>query len=145
MDNTLPPGFKEEDQIVFGITDGGLFHLKLNRPEKKNACSYEMYDTTKRCMDFARNSPDVKVVIMYGANGSFCAGNDFMSMMSSDPPTIDDTLLMFESWLEYPKPIVYFIQGCCVGLPATLSSFVDFIYCSDDAFFLTPFMTLNLC
>ncbi len=42
----LPEGFKEENNIVYGVKDG-LMHVKLNRPEKKNALYPEMYSTIR--------------------------------------------------------------------------------------------------
>lgn len=36
------------------------------------------------------------------------------------------------------------MQGCCIGIFATLMSHADFIYCSEDSFILTPFQTTNL-
>jgi enoyl-CoA hydratase/carnithine racemase len=47
MESKLPPGFKEEHNIVYGITDNGLLHIKLNRPEKKNALYPEMYEVIR--------------------------------------------------------------------------------------------------
>ena len=42
----LPEGFKEENNIVYGVKDG-LMHVKLNRPEKKNALYPDMYSTIR--------------------------------------------------------------------------------------------------
>jgi enoyl-CoA hydratase/carnithine racemase len=38
------------------------------------------------------------------------------------------------------KPIVVVVRGGAVGIWFTALSLVDFIYCSPDAFFMTPFM-----
>ena len=36
----LPEGFLLEDNIIHGITQDGLLHVKLHRPEKKNAMTF---------------------------------------------------------------------------------------------------------
>lgn len=46
--------------------------------------------------------------------------------------------------MRFPKPIVFMVTGCCLGVAATLSASADFVYCSENSFFQTPFMTLNL-
>ena len=44
----LPPGFVEEHNIVYGTSEeGALLHIKLNRPEKKNALYPEMYEVIR--------------------------------------------------------------------------------------------------
>lgn len=42
------------------------------------------------------------------------------------------------------KPLYVFLQGCCIGIFASLMSHADFIYCTEDAFILTPFQMTNL-
>lgn len=44
----LPPGFVEEHNIIYGISDGCLLHIKINRPEKKNAFHPDMYETIRK-------------------------------------------------------------------------------------------------
>jgi len=43
----LPPGFTEQNNIIYGVSDGCLLHIKIHRPEKKNAFLSEMYETIR--------------------------------------------------------------------------------------------------
>ena len=81
---------------------------------------------------------------MYGTNGSFSAGNDVMSFMNNEPPSPEYVESMLWDNATFDKPVIYFVQGCCVGVITTMVAFADFVYCSEDAFFLMPFMSLNL-
>ena len=144
MEQSLPEGFKEEHNVVHGISDGGLLHIKIHRPEKKNALYPEMYKVIYEQLDMGAQNEQVKVVLVYGSNGNFSAGNDVNSFLSNDPPPMQVAIDMIWKYVTYPKPLVFFVQGCCVGIIAALSSWADFVYCSEDAYFLIPFMSLNL-
>eukprot|EP00347_Sterkiella_histriomuscorum_P018299 403346038 len=140
----LPDGFKIECNIIFGCTEEGLFHIKLHRPKKKNALSRDMYHKLHDLLVYANKLEEARVVLVYGANGDFCAGNDMQDFLNREPecPVRMNNLMMAFATLE--KPLYFFIQGCSVGITATYVTHADFAYCSEDAFFYTPFMSLTL-
>ena len=150
MDNSsgevkLPAGFKQEHNIVYGLSDNDcLLHIKINRPEKKNALYPEMYEVIRTQVSAARTDDRIKAILVYGAGGNFSAGNDVMSFMNNEPPTPEYVSEMLWDNATFDKPVFYFVQGCCVGVITTMVAFADFVYCSDDAFFVIPFMSLNL-
>lgn len=81
---------------------------------------------------------------MYGAKGVFCAGNDlenFLELEAWSPERVSDYVFQF---VTLTKPFYVLMQGCCIGIIATLMSHADFIYCSEDTFVLTPFQSTNL-
>lgn len=92
----------------------------------------------------ARTDDRIKAILVYGAGGNFSAGNDVMSFMNNEPPKPEDVEEMLWRNVTFDKPVFYLVQGCCVGVIATMVAFADFVYLSDDAFFLIPFMSLNL-
>lgn len=141
---TLPEGFKLENHIIFGCTPEGLFHIKLHRPNKKNALKREMYHKLCELLLLTNKLEEARVVLVYGANGDFCAGNDMQDFMTKEPesPYRMNNLMMAFATLE--KPLYFFVQGCSVGITATYVTHADFAYCSEDAFFYTPFMGLRL-
>jgi enoyl-CoA hydratase/carnithine racemase len=55
----------------------GVLHIRLNRPEKFNAMSDEMFDALLAAAEDARDSTDLRAVVLSGAGKSFCAGLDF--------------------------------------------------------------------
>jgi enoyl-CoA hydratase/carnithine racemase len=44
-------------------------------------------------------------------------------------------------FMNLKKPLYVYIKGFAVGMMVTLLAFADFIYATDNAFFLTPFMS----
>jgi enoyl-CoA hydratase len=59
--------------------------VTMNRPERRNALSAEMMRGMSQAWDEANADPDVRVVILTGAGGAFCAGADLTAMSESAP------------------------------------------------------------
>lgn len=61
--------------LEYTVTDG-VGTILLNRPHRKNAFTFDMLDAWAEALRSARTDPDVRVVLVTGAGGSFCAGVD---------------------------------------------------------------------
>ena len=59
--------------------------VTMNRPEAKNALSGPMMDTMREAWDRVNDDPEIRVAILTGAGGAFCAGADLKAMSSSHP------------------------------------------------------------
>src|SRR5262249_36051284 len=55
----------------------GVLHVELNRPDKRNAVSDEMFDELGEAAEAARDDADLSAIVLSGAGRSFCAGLDF--------------------------------------------------------------------
>ncbi|WP_269079066.1 enoyl-CoA hydratase-related protein [Marinobacter similis] len=55
---------------------GGVLHLVINRPEKKNALTRSMYNALAEAVTKANQDTDVSAIVLSGAGGVFTAGND---------------------------------------------------------------------
>jgi enoyl-CoA hydratase len=74
-----------EDQHLLVERDGHVLVLTMNRPERRNALSPSMMTKMSECWDEVNANPDIWVVILTGAGGSFCAGADLQAMTQSHP------------------------------------------------------------
>ena len=63
-------------ELVLKEKTGGVLTLTLNRPEKKNALTPEMYRAIGEAIDAAPDDPEVRCVLIRGNGDMFCAGND---------------------------------------------------------------------
>jgi enoyl-CoA hydratase len=64
---------------------GHVLVLTMNRPEAKNALSGPMMQIMTEAWDRVDSDPDIRVAILTGAGGAFCAGADLKAMGSSHP------------------------------------------------------------
>ena len=56
--------------------DGNIATITLNRPEKKNAMSWVMFNEIRDVFERAAVEPEVRCVVLTGAGGAFCSGAD---------------------------------------------------------------------
>lgn len=59
---------------------GGVLSITLNRPEVRNAMSLAMVNELTQVLAQAEQDPSVRVVVLRGAGGHFCAGGDLQDM-----------------------------------------------------------------
>jgi isohexenylglutaconyl-CoA hydratase len=76
------------ESIALSFADGVL-HLMLNRPETRNAMNPQMLAEIGAAFDAIKDRLDVRVVVLRGAGGHFCAGADLKSLGSAPKPTGD--------------------------------------------------------
>ncbi len=56
--------------------DGRVLSITMNRADKKNALTHEMYAAMADALQRAHEDPQIRCVIITGAGDSFTAGND---------------------------------------------------------------------
>ncbi|WP_432430285.1 crotonase/enoyl-CoA hydratase family protein [Salinilacustrithrix flava] len=64
---------------------GHTLVVTMNRPEAKNALSGEMMQIMGEAWDEVNSNPDIRVAVLTGAGGAFCAGADLKGMTKSHP------------------------------------------------------------
>lgn len=129
------------------VTDGGAVRtIRLNRPEKKNALTLAMYGDISRAMREADADDKIRCLMIAGAPGIFCAGNDIVDFLGAaaggglDPRALD----FLHALAESRKPLVAAVDGAAVGIGTTLLLHCDYVVASRAATLSTPFLKLGL-
>ena len=65
--------------------DGPVLIVTMNRPDARNALSPDMLRIMSEAWDEVNANPDIRVAILTGAGGAFCAGADLKAMTRSHP------------------------------------------------------------
>jgi enoyl-CoA hydratase len=73
------------DQHLLVERDGSVLIITMNRPERRNALSPSMMDGMSAAWDEVNANPDIRVAILTGAGGCFCAGADLQAMTETHP------------------------------------------------------------
>jgi enoyl-CoA hydratase/carnithine racemase len=126
--------------------DGGVLEVMLNRPKKKNALTFAMYDALVEALRVAHENPQVRVMMLSAAGDCFCAGNDindFLSNATIDPAS-SPGVRFIEALVRLEKLLVVGVQGAAVGIGSTMLLHADLVYASEAAQFSTPFVKLGL-
>jgi len=55
---------------------GHALHIRLDRPDKRNAVTRSMYEAMTEAIAIAEVDPAIRAVLFSGAGDAFCAGND---------------------------------------------------------------------
>src|SRR5258708_8853930 len=70
------------DQVLVS-DDGAVRTIRMNRPDKKNALTAVMYDAMAEAIETAGGSPGIGSILIAGAPGAFCAGNDLQDFLKA--------------------------------------------------------------
>jgi enoyl-CoA hydratase len=73
------------DQHLLAERDGPVLVLTMNRPERRNALSPSMMQAMGEAWDEVNANPDIRVAVLTGAAGTFCAGADLQAMTQAHP------------------------------------------------------------
>jgi enoyl-CoA hydratase len=130
--------------------NGPVGTLWLDRPEKRNAMSQEMWTGFPAAISELGNNPDIRAVIIAGRGKSFCAGLDISSlgdtMDQSVPPSGAvanlrqmEVTRSFQDGItaiaKCPVPVIAAVHSHCVGAGIDLITACDIRIASADAIF----------
>jgi len=119
--------------------------IRLNRPEKMNAITRDMYAGLTSALNEAAGDFGVRTVVITSEGDHFTAGNDIKDFMAN-PPTEEssDVARFLASLLEFPKPLIAAVKGNAVGVGTTMLLHCDIVIASPNANFSMPFTSLGL-
>ena len=127
-------------------TREGIFTIRFNRPEKKNALSQAMYAAAADGLRLADGDDSVRVILLSGTHDCFTSGNDLADFLQSPPSGTESPVMQFLIAIsEARKPIVAAVAGAAVGIGTTMLLHCDLVYAGAGAMFQLPFVSLGLC
>jgi enoyl-CoA hydratase/carnithine racemase len=126
---------------------GAVLTIRLNRPDKKNALTRDMYRGMAAGLHTAASDDAVHVVLLAGG-ADFTAGNDigdFAKAGDRDPKDPGAAFDFLEAILAFQKPVVAAVRGNAVGIGTTMLLHCDVVVASETARLMMPFTRLALC
>ena len=119
-----------EHHIRYEIDGDGIATLTIDRPEKRNAMTYAMLRAFTERVGEAGTDDKVRVLVVTGSGGAFCAGTD-LADLSSVPGESRGTRGRADEGHKWwpltlcPKPVIGAIDGYAVGMGAEFTSQCD--------------------
>lgn len=130
----------------------GVGIITLNRPEKLNTFSVQVFHDLQEIFSSAENEQSVRVLLIKGAGASFSAGGD-MEMLKylgsfQEEALLQDAiakLIKLAAQLNYLEiPSIAAVQGYCLGVGLSFASLCDIRLASKNAIFGTEFVAMGL-
>jgi methylglutaconyl-CoA hydratase len=121
--------------------DGPLAVITLNRPEKRNAISYELIEDVLCALDEVAIST-AQILILTGSGKAFCSGMDLDNLRSITGRTAEENRAdsatmarLFRELYEYPKVTIAAVNGPAIAGGCGLATLCDFTLASTEAKF----------
>jgi len=141
----------DPSDLVLFEARGPAAWLTINRPDRRNALSTEVIDALLAGLDRARETPDVRCVVLTGSGErAFCAGADLTSTMAADAGRvvqheqrgrIGDLLMAI---CRHPQPVVARVNGVALAGGFGLMLACDLVLAADDVEVGTPEVDVGL-
>ena len=115
--------------------------ITLNRPEKRNAVSFELVSELLAALDEIEKSP-AQVVIITGAGKAFCAGLDLEELKGLLGKTHDENVRdsqrmaqIFRRIYDFPRPTIAAVNGAAIAGGTGIATMCDFTLAVPEAKF----------
>lgn len=146
--NTTPDIMQDSSSFIQSnkTGQGSVLVVTLSRPSALNALSRSMMQQLFRELRTAQQDPSIRVVVLTGSGRAFSAGADVKELVQ-----LDTQSAFQEQWLaqwnrefaSYRKPILAAVNGYALGGGWELAMMCDIVYCSENAEFGLPEITLG--
>lgn len=141
-------GDSAAEPVLVEARDGATLTLTLNYTARRNALSMPLRVALTQAIDRAEGDPNVRVIVLTGAGGHFCAGGDISGMNAADLAAGRErfraTHRLVTQMVHCAKPIIAAVEGYAVGAGLSLALCCDTIVAAEDSRFAAGFGRIGL-
>jgi enoyl-CoA hydratase/carnithine racemase len=138
--------------FLFEETEHGVARITLNRPERLNALTFEVYRELTEVFAALANEKDVRVVVITGAGRAFCSGGDVHDIIGELFSRDMEGLLEFtrmtceliRNMRALSKPVIASLNGTTAGAGACIALASDIRIANQDAKIAFLFVKVGL-
>lgn len=149
---TGSPGAPETwEHFRFSVADG-IATITLDRPDKLNALTFEVYADLRDLLAWLPERDDVRVLVITGEGRGFCSGGDVHAIIGELIKSDRDRMLDFtrmtgavvQNMRDLPVPIIASINGVAAGAGSVIALAADFRVMARSASFAFLFTKVGL-
>src|SRR5947209_14381952 len=130
----------EPKSFLYKLSEG-IATITLNRPERLNAITFEVYHELTDFFASLRDEKDVRVVVITGAGRACCSGGDVRDIIGELQGRDAEGLLEFtrltceliRNMRALPKPIIAGLNGTTAGAGACIALASDIRIAAEEA------------
>lgn len=135
-------------QIILQHNEG-ISTIMLNRPDLMNVLTFDMLTELKQGLEYCRDNPDIKVIIITGSERVFSAGGDIKTMVSGLNSIealrfVEASADMIRLITSIEKPIISAVNGLAVGAGFNYVLATDHVIASENARFMQGFSKIGM-
>ncbi len=119
-------------------TRGPVLIMQLNRPQARNAATLEMAEAMASALDALDSQSELRVGIITGAGGSFCAGMDLKGFLQGKRPSLPGRGFCGLTMRPPAKPLIAAVEGYALAGGFEVALACDLIVAARDAKFGLP-------
>ena len=117
-----------------------LLEVRLSRPQARNAVNRPMAEALAKAFREFEADRELRVALLSGAGGNFCAGADLKSVASGDPALLnrlepEGDGPMGPTRMQLTKPVIAVVSGYCVAGGLELALWCDLRVADESAVF----------
>ncbi|MCP4381121.1 MAG: enoyl-CoA hydratase [Hyphomicrobiales bacterium] len=134
-----------DEHISVDVAEGVL-SIRIDRPEKSNAFTTEMFESCMEAIDVAERDGAIRAILIGGTHGLFTTGHDHEDLRAyAESGAFGEGPIRFMKTLAMvDKPLVAAVDGLAFGLGTTMLFHCDFVVASEWSVFSSPFTELGL-
>ena len=130
---------------VLSSLDDQILTLSLNRVEKQNAITRDMYQFLADKLKEANGDFGIRAVVITHEGPHFTAGNDIFDFLNNPPHEPGSPVWNFLQEIHnFTKPLLAAVSGNAIGIGTTMLLHCDITISSEKTNFSMPFVNLGL-
>ncbi|MFM0088799.1 crotonase/enoyl-CoA hydratase family protein [Paraburkholderia sediminicola] len=118
--------------------EAGVLTIRLNRPEVKNAVNLSMARAIEAAVQRLEADPDVRVGVLTGSDGVFCAGMDLKAFARGETPVLKGTGFAGIVQAKRRRPLIAAVEGHALAGGFEIALACDMIVAGRNAKFGLP-------
>ncbi|XP_057643052.1 enoyl-CoA delta isomerase 2-like [Chionomys nivalis] len=129
----------QESKDIVVTSEDGITEITFNRPSKKNAITFQMYQEIMLALKNASRDNST-ITVFTGAGDYYCSGNDLNNLINATGEIQELAIkcamalrALVSGFIDFPKPLVAVVNGPAIGPAVTLLGLFDAVYASDKA------------
>jgi enoyl-CoA hydratase/carnithine racemase len=135
--------------VIASTSQGGVTHLRLNRPDKLNALSSDMLDALQKALDTISQDANARCVVLSGSGKAFCAGHDLAEMRTRPDISYYQQLFarcskVMQTIVNLPVPVIAQVHGIATAAGCQLVASCDLAIAARSARFAVSGVNVGL-
>lgn len=127
-----------QNATILYQSNGGIAEIRLNRPQRLNAVTQQLYDDLNAALGRAEADSEVRVVLLTGEGRAFCVGADLKEHKAGRTAFdrrqyLHGEQIVCKRLMQLSKPVVAAVNGFALGAGAELAIASDFVLMAASA------------